>query len=385
MSKKKGVAILGSTGSIGMKAVDIIATYPDYFDVQVLTGYRNVDLLIQQAMKLQPNTVVVVDEADYKKVSEALWTADIHVYAGKEALNQVLESGEVELVLNAISGFAGIAPTIAAINAQKQVALANTESILVAGELVTKLAREKGVNIYPIDCKQSSIFQCLVGEFHNKIEKIYLTAQGGSLQNIDTLQLQKVTKEELPIHSTSFLDAKLGIDSLSMMSSGFAAIQAKWLFNLKPTQIEILVHKQAIIDGFVQFEDGGLKAQTALSDMKLPIQFALTYPERFKTNIPRFNFMEHPELDFKSPNPALIQNIELAFFALDEGGTSACVLNAANDVAVDAFLSHKISFSEISKLNHDVLKATEITKNPLYDDYLRSDHTARQTTLKLLQ
>lgn len=363
MSKKKGVAILGSTGSIGTKALDIISAYPDYFDVQVLTGYRNIDLLIQQALKLQPNTVVVVDEAEYKKVSEALWTADIHVYAGKEALNQVLESGEVELVLNAISGFAGIAPTIAAINAQKQVALANTESILVAGELVTKLAREKGVNIYPIDAKQSSIFQCIVGEFHNKIEKIYLTAQEGHLKNVD---------------------AKPGIDSASMMSAGFAAIQAKWLFNLKPTQIEILIHKQAVIDGFVQFEDGGLKTQMVLPDIKLPIQFALTYPERFKTSFPRFNFMEHPELDFNEPNPVLIQNIELAFYALEKGGTSACVLNATNDIAVDAYLNHKISFSEISKLNNDVLKASDIIKNPAYDDYLRSDYTTRQAALKLI-
>ncbi len=363
MSKKKGVAILGSTGSIGIKAVEIIATYPDYFDVQVLTGYRNIDLLIQQALKLQPNTVVVSDEAEYKKVNEALWTADIHVYAGKEALNQVLESGEVELVLNAIAGFAGIAPTIAAINARKQVALANTESILVAGELVTKLAREKGVNIYPIDPKQSSIFQCIIGEFHNKIEKIYLTAQEGSLKNVD---------------------AKSGIDSASMMRAGFAAIQAKWLFNVKPTQIEILVHKQAIIDGLVQFEDGGLKTQMVLPDIKLPIQFALTYPERFKTNSHRYNFMEHPKLEFKEPNPALIQNMNLAFYALEKGGTSACVLNAVNDIAVEAFLNHKISFAEISKLNNDVLKATEIIRNPVYDDYLRSDYAARQAALKLL-
>ena len=384
MSNKKGVAILGSTGSIGIKALDIIATYPDYFDVQVLTGYRNVELLIQQALKLQPNTVVVVDETEYKKVSEALWTADIHVYSGKEALNQVLESGEVELVLNAIAGFAGIAPTIAAINAKKQVALANTESILVAGELVTKLAQEKGVNIYPIDSRQSSIFQCIVGEFHNKIEKIYLTAQGGPLQNIDSSQLHKVTKEELLTHSTSFIDEKSRIDSASMMRAGFEAIQAKWLFNLKPNQIEILVHKQAIIEGIVQFEDGGLKTHMALPDMKLPIQFALTYPERFKTNFPRFNFMEHPQLDFKESNPVLTQNIELAFYALEKGGTSACVLNAVNHVAVDAFLNHKISFSEISQLNNDVLKSTEVIKNPVYDDYLRSDYATRQAALKLL-
>tara|TARA_B100001059_G_C17833451_1_gene586293 strand:+ start:685 stop:1887 length:1203 start_codon:yes stop_codon:yes gene_type:complete len=385
MSNKKGLAILGSTGYIGKQAIEIVATYPDYFDVQVLTANRNTDLLIEQALKLQPNTVVVVDEAEYKKVSEALWLADIHVYTGKEALSQVLDSGEVEFVLNAISGFAGIAPTIAAINAKKQVALANKESILVAGELVTNLAHQKGVNIYPVSSQQSSIFQCLVGEFHNKIEKIYLTAKEGPLQNIDALHLQKVTKEELCKYSTSFMAAKSGIDSANMMRAGFAAIEAKWLFNLKPLQIEILVHKHSIIDSLVQFEDGGIKAQMTLPDMRQPIQFALTYPDRFKTDSPRLNFTEYPELSFKEPNPILLKNLELAFYALEKGGVSACVLNAANDVAVDAFLNQKISFTEISQLNNDVLKSIEVIKNPVYDDYLGSDYAARQTTLSLLK
>tara|TARA_B100001287_G_C22679500_1_gene529563 strand:- start:591 stop:1745 length:1155 start_codon:yes stop_codon:yes gene_type:complete len=384
MSKKKGVAILGSTGSIGIKALAIIATYPDYFDVQVLTGYRKAELLIQQALKLQPNTVVVVDENEYKKVNEALWAADIHVYSGKAALNQVLESGEIELVLNAISGFAGIAPTIAAINAKKQVALANTESILIAGEFVTKLAKQKGVNIYPINSKQSSIFQSLIGEFHNKIEKIYLTTKKGRLQNSDAEYIQKVTQEEFLIPSTSFKETKSRIDSANMMHAGFTAIEAKWLFNLQPSQIEILVHEQGIIGSLVQFEDGALKAQLGLSNMNIAIQFALTYPERFRANFPRFNFMEHLELDFTEPNPVLLQNIELAFYAIEQGGTSACVLNAANDVAVEAFLSHKINFSEISQLNNDILKSTKVIKNPIYDDYVRSDFATRQATLKLL-
>ena len=385
MSNKKGLAILGSTGYIGKQAVDIVATYPDYFDAQVLTANSNSDLLIEQALKLQPNTVVVVDEAEYKKVSEALWTEDIHVYAGKEALFQVLDSDEVVFVLNAISGFAGIAPTIAAINAKKQVALANTESILVAGELITKLAQQKGVNIYPVSSQQSSIFQCIVGEFHNKIEKIYLTANEGPLQNMDALHLTQVTKEDLRVNSTSFKAAKSGIDSASMMRVGFAAIEAKWLFNLKPSQIEILVHKHAIIDGLVQFEDGGMKVQMALPDIRQPIQFALTYPDRFKIDSPRLNFTAHPELSFQQPNPDLLKNVELAFYALEKGGTAACILNAANDVAIDAFLNQKISFPEISQLNNDVLKSIEVKKNPVYDDYFESDYAARQITLNLLK
>ena len=385
MSNKKGLAILGSTGYIGKQAVDIVATYPDYFDAQVLTANSNSDLLIEQALKLQPNTVVVVDEAEYKKVSEALWTEDIHVYAGKEALFQVLDSDEVVFVLNAISGFAGIAPTIAAINAKKQVALANTESILVAGELITKLAQQKGVNIYPVSSQQSSIFQCIVGEFHNKIEKIYLTANEGPLQNMDALHLTQVTKEDLRVNSTSFKAAKSGIDSASMMRVGFAAIEAKWLFNLKPSQIEILVHKHAIIDSLVQFEDGGMKVQMALPDIRQPIQFALTYPDRFKIDSPRLNFTAHPELSFQQPNPDLLKNVELAFYALEKGGTAACILNAANDVAIDAFLNQKISFPEISQLNNDVLKSIEVKKNPVYDDYFESDYAARQITLNLLK
>ena len=384
MSKKKGVAILGSTGSIGIQAIESIAAYPDYFDVQILTAYRNADLLIQQALKLQPNTVVIVDESQYKKVSEALWDADIHVYAGTEAMSQVLDSGEVEFVLNAITGFAGIAPTIDAIRAKKQIALANKESLTVAGELVTKLAQENGVNIYPINSKQSSIFQCIVGEFHNKIEKIILTTQGGPFQNLDRGQLQKISKKELLEYSKPFLNIKRGIDLASMMSAGFDIIEASWLFNLRPSQIELLTHKQSIVDGLVQFEDGSTKAQMALPDMKLPIQFALTYPERFKSDFRNFNFLDYPELSFEQPNPALLQNIELAFYALQKGGTTACVLNAANDVAVDAFLNHKISFSEISKLNNDIVRSAEIIKNPVYEDLLTTDQKTRQTVLNLL-
>jgi 1-deoxy-D-xylulose-5-phosphate reductoisomerase len=384
MSKKKGVAILGSTGSIGIQAIESIAAYPDYFDVQILTAYRNADLLIQQALKMQPNTVVIADESQYKKVSDALWDADIHVYAGTEAMSQVLDSGEVEFVLNAISGFAGIAPTIDAIKAKKQIALANKESLTVAGELVTKLAQENGVNIYPINSKQSSIFQCIVGEFHNKIEKIILTTQGGPFQNLDRGQLQEVSKKELLEYLKPFLNIKTGIDLASMMSAGFDIIEASWLFNLRPNQIELLTHKQSLVDGLVQFEDGSTKAQMALPDMKLPIQFALTYPERFKSDSRNFNFLDYPELSFEQPNPALLQNIELAFYALHKGGTTACVLNAANDVAVDAFLNHKISFSEISKLNNDIVRSAEIIKNPLYQDFLTTDQKTRQTVLNLL-
>ena len=384
MSKKKGLAILGATGYIGKQAIEIVDTYPDYFDLQVLTAYSNADLLIAQALKLQPNIVVIVDEAQYKKVSEALWAADIHVYAGKDALSQVLESGEVEIVLNAITGFAGIVPTIAAINAKKNVALANTESIVVAGELVTKLAQKHGVNIYPVGAQQSSIFQCLVGEFQNKIEKIFLCTQIGDLQNMNLKQLHEVTKETLIKDPISYGHAKRGVDSASMIHSGFSVIQARWMFNLKPNQMDILVQKKAFVNGLVQFEDGVMKSLVAFSDPSLPIQFALTYPERFKTNYARFNFLERPELTLEHPNPLLIQNVELSRYALKMGGTAACVLNAANDVAVDAFLSRKIGFSEIAKLNNDILRAAEVIKDPIYEDYLACDYATRQAAINLI-
>ena len=385
MSEKKGIAILGSTGSIGTQALEVLEAYPNYFDLQVITANRNADLLVEQALKHKPNSVVIVDKNSYKKVKDALWSEDIHVYCGEEALCQVVESNEVHTVLTALVGYAGLKPTIAAINAKKEIALANKETLVVAGELITSLAKEKGVNIYPVDSEHSAIFQCIVGEFHNQIEKIYLTASGGPFRGFTQEQLLKVSKEQALKHPNWSMGAKITIDSATLMNKGLEVIEAKWLFNLKPEQIDVIVHPQSIVHSIVQFEDGSMKAQMGLPDMKLPIQFALTYPDRFKTDFTRFNFMDYPELTFEQPNREVFKNLDLAFYAMEHGGTTACILNATNEIAVDAFLNDKISFCEISQLNNDVVKAAKIITKPVYEDYVTSDKVARQSALKLIQ
>jgi 1-deoxy-D-xylulose-5-phosphate reductoisomerase len=377
MQEKKGIAILGSTGSIGTQALDVIEAYPDYFDLQVLTAGKNADLLIEQAKKFQPNSVVITDETQYQKVKEALWSEDIHVYAGQEALCQVVESKEVHTVLTALVGYAGLKPTIHAIEAGKTIALANKETLVVAGELITKLAQEKGVNIYPVDSEHSAIFQCLVGEFHNPIEKIYLTASGGPFRGFTLEQLQQVSLEQALKHPNWSMGAKITIDSASLMNKGLEVIEAKWLFGLKPEQIDVIVHPQSIVHSLVQFEDGSMKAQMGLPDMKLPIQFALTYPARFKTDFPRFNFMDYPQLTFEQPDRKVFKNLDLAYQAMNELGTAACVLNAANEEAVAAFLERKIAFLEIGQLNEQTMRNISNVLNPRYEDFVAADAQAR--------
>ena len=377
MQEKKGIAILGSTGSIGTQALDVIEAYPDYFDLQVLTAGKNADLLIEQAKKFQPNSVVITDETQYQKVKEALWSEDIHVYAGQEALCQVVESKEVHTVLTALVGYAGLKPTIHAIEAGKTIALANKETLVVAGELITKLAQEKGVNIYPVDSEHSAIFQCLVGEFHNPIEKIYLTASGGPFRGFTLEQLQQVSLEQALKHPNWSMGAKITIDSASLMNKGLEVIEAKWLFGLRPEQIDVIVHPQSIVHSLVQFEDGSMKAQMGLPDMKLPIQFALTYPARFKTDFPRFNFMDYPQLTFEQPDRKVFKNLDLAYQAMNELGTAACVLNAANEEAVAAFLERKISFLEIGQLNEQCMRNMANVLNPRYEDFVAADAQAR--------
>lgn len=377
MKEKKGIAILGSTGSIGTQALDVIEAYPDYFDLQVLTAGKNADLLIEQAKKFQPNSVVITDETQYQKVKEALWSEDIHVYAGQEALCQVVESKEVHTVLTALVGYAGLKPTIHAIEAGKTIALANKETLVVAGELITKLAQEKGVNIYPVDSEHSAIFQCLVGEFHNPIEKIYLTASGGPFRGFTLEQLQQVSLEQALKHPNWSMGAKITIDSASLMNKGLEVIEAKWLFGLQPEQIDVIVHPQSIVHSLVQFEDGSMKAQMGLPDMKLPIQFALTYPARFKTDFPRFNFMDYPQLTFEQPDRRVFKNLDLAYQAMNELGTAACVLNAANEEAVAAFLERKIAFLEIGQLNEQTMRNISNVLNPRYEDFVAADAQAR--------
>lgn len=385
MSNKKGIAILGSTGSIGTQALEVISAYPSYFDLQVITAGKNATLLIEQALKYQPNSVVIGDENQYLYVKEALKNEDIHVYCGEDALCQVVESNEVHTVLTALVGYAGLKPTIHAINAGKTIALANKETLVVAGELITKLAKEKGVNIYPVDSEHSAIFQCIVGEFHNPIEKIYLTASGGPFRGYSSDQLQNVTLDQALKHPNWSMGAKITIDSASLMNKGLEVIEAKWLFGLETEQIDVIVHPQSIVHSLVQFEDGSMKAQMGLPDMKLPIQFALTYPNRFKTEFQRFNFMDYPNLTFEAPNRSVFKNLDLAFRAMNENGTVACTLNAANEIAVDAFLNKKISFVEISQLNENVVNVCENILNPTYENYVAADSYARQKAKELIE
>jgi 1-deoxy-D-xylulose-5-phosphate reductoisomerase len=384
MQQKKGIAILGSTGSIGTQALEVLEQYPDYFDLQVITANRNADLLIEQAKKHRPNTVVIADESLYEKVKDALWDDDIHVYAGSDALSQVVSSSEVHTVLTAMVGYSGLKPTIAAIEAKKTIALANKETLVVAGELIKKMALENNVAIYPVDSEHSAIFQCLTGEYQNPIEKIYLTASGGPFRGFTTEQLQSVTRAQALKHPNWSMGAKITIDSASMMNKGLEVIEAKWLFDLRPDQVEVIVHPQSIVHSLVQFEDGSMKAQWGLPDMKLPIQYALTYPERFQTKFERFNFMDYPELTFEKPDPKTFRNLQLAYDAMEVGGTMPCALNAANEIAVQAFLEEKISFLQIAEINEKTMHTTATTGTPVLEDFVTVDSEARAFASELV-
>lgn len=381
---KKGVAILGSTGSIGTQALEVINAYPEKFDLQVITANKNADLLIKQALKFQPKAVVIVDESKFTMVKDALWNEDIHVFAGSNALKQVVEYNEVDIVLTAMVGYAGLEPTLAAIYAKKTIALANKETLVVAGELITMEAKAAGVNIYPVDSEHSAIFQCLAGEFHNPVEKIYLTASGGPFRGYNQEQLASVTKQQALKHPNWEMGAKITIDSASLMNKGLEVIEAKWLFNLSAGQIDVIVHPQSIIHSIVQFQDGSMKAQMGLPDMKLPIQYALTYPDRFKTDFERFNFMDYPELTFEQPDKETFINLKLAYNAMEEGGTKACALNAANEIAVEAFLRERISFIDIFKINEETMLKLANVNQPSLSDYIETDMEARRFATSLI-
>lgn len=378
MSNKKTIAILGSTGSIGTQALDVVEANPDYFEVEVLTAQNNCDLLIAQAAKFKPNVAVIGNEVHYDKVFGALDPLDIKVYAGQNALTHVVQMDNIDVVLTALVGYAGLAPTIKAIEAGKHIALANKETLVVAGELITKMAEEKGVNIYPVDSEHSAIFQCLVGEFHNPIEKIILTASGGPFRGRKKEELLSVTKAQALKHPNWDMGAKITIDSASMMNKGLEVIEAKWLFGLKNEQIEVIVHPQSIIHSIVQFEDGSMKAQMGLPDMKLPIQFAMTFPERLKTDFPRFNFLDYPALTFEQPDTNTFRNLALAFEALAKGGNMPCVLNAANEIAVEKFLKDEIGFLEMSDLVEESMQKVSFIERPSYEDYVQTDNETRQ-------
>ena len=385
IEKKKKVAILGSSGSIGTQSLEVIEEQSHLFEVEVLTVNKNADVLIQQAKKFKPNAVVVVDESQYNKVNDALFEYDIMVYSGVKALEQVVEYKEIDVVITALVGFAGLRPTISAINAGKTIALANKETLVVAGELITRLAREKGVNILPVDSEHSAIFQCLTGEYMNPIEKIILTASGGPFKGKKASELRDVTKYQALKHPNWDMGAKITIDSASLMNKGLEVIEAKWLFNLKPEQIEVIVHPQSIVHSLVQFEDGSMKAQLGLPDMKLPIQYAMGFPKRLKNNFTRFNFLDYSQLTFEAPDKKTFRNLALAFKALEKGGNVPCVLNAANEVVVAAFLEDKIGFLQMSNVIEQCMDEVSFVAKPELEDYIESDKEAREVTNRIIE
>ncbi|MBT4881006.1 MAG: 1-deoxy-D-xylulose-5-phosphate reductoisomerase [Flavobacteriales bacterium] len=382
--KRKQVAILGSTGSIGTQALEVISEHSDLFEVEVLTANNNSALLIEQAKKFKPNTVVITNEDKYKEVDDALFSLGIKVFAGQQSLEEVVEGENIDVVLTALMGYSGLKPTIRAIKAKKNIALANKETLVVAGDLITKLCQEYGVNIYPVDSEHSAIFQCLVGEQYNPIEKIYLTASGGPFRGRLRNDLLEITKAEALKHPNWEMGAKITIDSASMMNKGLEVIEAKWLFDLKAEQIDVVVHPQSIIHSAVQFEDGSIKAQLGVPDMKLPIQYALGFPKRLPNTFKRFSFMDYPNLTFEKPDLETFRNLQLAYDCMQKGGNMPCILNAANEIAVAAFLQDKIGFLNMSDLIANCMEKITFVSKPNLSDYVATDEATRILANELL-
>ena len=382
--KKKQIAILGSTGSIGTQALEVISEHSNLFEVEVLTANNNSKLLIEQAIKFKPNTVVIANEEKYKEVDEALFKLGIKVFAGQQSLEEVVEGENIDVVLTALVGYSGLKPTIRAIKAKKTIALANKETLVVAGDLITKLCLENGVKIYPVDSEHSAIFQCLVGETYNPIEKIYLTASGGPFRGRLRNDLLNITKAQALKHPNWEMGAKITIDSASLMNKGLEVIEAKWLFDLKAEQIDVVVHPQSIIHSAVQFEDGSIKAQLGVPDMKLPIQYALGFPKRLKNTFKRFSFMDYPNLTFEKPDLETFRNLQLAYNAMEKAGNMPCILNAANEIAVAAFLKDKIGFLNMSDLIADCMEKITFVSNPTLEDYVATNKETRILANELL-
>ncbi len=381
---KKRLAILGSTGSIGTQALEVIRKQKDFFEAEVLTSFNNADMLIRQAIEFLPNAVVIGDESKYQFVKDALSKYPVKVYGGIEALNEVVQMDTVDVVLTALVGYAGLKPTLNAIRAGKNIALANKETLVVAGELVSSLAIENKVKVLPVDSEHSAIFQCLVGEFNNAVEKIYLTASGGPFRGKDIHFLATVKKEQALKHPNWEMGAKITIDSASLMNKGLEMIEAKWLFGLDPGQIDVIVHPQSIIHSIVQFEDGSMKAQLGLPDMKLPIQYALAYPDRLKSDFPRFDFTKYPSFTFEKPDTSAFRNLALAIEAMNKAGNMPCILNAANEIAVTAFLKDQVGFLEMSNIIEDCMEKISFVKEPTFDDYVTTDRETRKKAMELI-
>ena len=373
----RGVAILGSTGSIGTQALDVIREQRDRLHVEVLTAHRNADLLIKQALEFEPNTVVIGDTTRLGEVKDALWDHGVKVYGGAEALEQVVEMEGISVVLTALVGAAGLRPTLRAIRAKKTIALANKETLVVAGALVMKEALAAGVDIHPVDSEHSAIYQCLAGEVLNPIEKVILTASGGPFRGKSREELLSVTKSQALKHSNWDMGAKITIDSASMMNKGLEVIEAKWLFDVRMDQIEVVVHPQSIVHSCVQFEDGSIKAQLGLPDMKLPIQYALGYPQRLKNTFERFSFFDYPQLTFEKPDLDAFRNLQLAFDAGKKGGNAPAVLNAANEVAVERFLQDELSFTGMTEAIEHALGHVSWEGQPGLEALIAADAEAR--------
>lgn len=373
----KRIAILGSTGSIGTQTLQVIEAHPDLFCAEVLTAQENVELLIAQALKFRPNMVVIGNEAKYPLLVDALKQEDIKVYAGKDALAQVVTAGTVDVVVTATVGYSGLLPTVNAIKAGKTIALANKETLVVAGELITDLALRFQSPILPVDSEHSAIFQCLSGEGDNPVEKLILTASGGPFRGKDYDYLKQVTPRQALQHPTWNMGAKVTIDSASLMNKGFEVMEAKWLFGVKLSQIEVVVHPQSIVHSMVQFADGSIKAQLGVQDMRLPIQYALTYPDRVRSDFGRVDFKSWAVLNFEEPDRQSFRNLDLAYRALLKGGNTPCVLNAANEIAVKAFLDGRISFTGMSDLIEKTLEKAPFVDRPVLEDYVETDRVAR--------
>ena len=373
---KKRIAILGSTGSVGTQALEVISRFNDLFEVEVLTACNNVQLLIEQAILFKPNAVVIANEANYPILSDALKNYPVKVYGGASAIEQIVQMETIDLVRAELVGYSGLMPTIEAIKAGKTIALANKETLVVAGEMITRMARERNVVIIPVDSEHSAIFQCLVGE-PDALEKIYLTASGGPFRGKDRKFLETVTKKEALRHPNWVMGAKITIDSATLMNKGLEVIEAGWLFDLKPEQIEVIIHPQSVLHSMVQFSDGSIKAQMGLPNMKLPILYAFSYPDRIKSDFPRFNFNEYPKLSFESPDPDSFPNLFLAYHAMRKGGTMPCIMNASNEIAVDAFLNDKIGFNAISSVIERTMDRIPLVESPGLSDYHDADREAR--------
>jgi len=383
--QKKQIAILGSTGSIGTQALEVIAENDSLYEVYALTANNNVDLLIQQARKFKPEMVAIGNEDHYQKLKSALSDLPVKVFAGNDSIAQVAEMQPIDIVLTAMVGFSGIKPTISAIKAGKRIALANKETLVVAGELICSLAAEYNSQIIPVDSEHSAIFQCLAGEGNNPIEKLILTASGGPFRTISLGELEHVTSAQALKHPNWDMGAKITIDSASLMNKGFEIIEAKWLFGVTPDQIEVVVHPQSIIHSMVQFVDGSIKAQLGLPDMKLPIQYAFTYPDRLKTNFPRFDFNLCNQFTFERPDMERFRNLEYAYYAMQKGGNMPCILNAANEIVVAEFLKNKIGFLQMSDIIEEVMEKAEYIAKPTYEDYLKTDESVRILTKELIR